>query len=664
MVKESTNSSPSLSVTKARKTIFDLAKSFNNPEEIIADKNGKVRVLAEAMDMSYADCANLIIKLQQTDKLLRSPLKFTIDGEQVELKHPLTGKPLSIGDILVDRSGPKFSFPLEEGLGQQFLPSHGYSPKQEIIRSQKEKLLTKAEKAGLTVEELDAAVAIFQSHHPAQRKLSDFDLETREFGLLQKAISNAYHEKTGERIPANMEEEVVRIHWMFGGGISSEEIKLAHEKPGHYASMVKARFQQEEAQHKKHSHMLSDSAGLAHHEMHMHYGPSISFESPDAMALNMPGLQQEILLQRYTEKHRVGTAESCDAILDSFPDFMGLKDKFDIDTKYFNKLMALDGGEKCIRNALNSQKHSPFDFNKLAESVTESLPQHRPTIARITESFRDEIRFTNNMLLMQEIGRKMSLCEGQKDKESKLVGNISDVGPFLANLKTQAENDPEVKPLLQMAQLSYLVSLSRWGVNSENLSQIGDCTNAITPKTFATEMNKKSYQREGSHLRKSLGWCKISEETAKERLTEFHEGAESLTTFAKKHSEYFKQIETLRKATKEHNQKATFAAIQGIQTELKSIISAMPEMAKTLNLDKESTDKLISQLTQKTVEAVVFNERRSILQQQRETAKGQETGKTTSQLIGQLLEEDISHMGLPSPVIMKEASQKSQKKMR
>ena len=99
----------SVRVTTPPNPLFALASKFPSAEAIIKDVDKKVQVFAMAMDMEYADCANLLIKLRESHELLNTPLKIEIDGVLTPLKHPISGQSLCVGDCLTDRSGPKFS---------------------------------------------------------------------------------------------------------------------------------------------------------------------------------------------------------------------------------------------------------------------------------------------------------------------------------------------------------------------------------------------------------------------------------------------------------------------------------------------------------------------------------------------------------------------------
>lgn len=655
-----TNSQPSTTharVTQPKANLFDLATSFHEVSDIIQDKKGKVRVLAEAMDMEYSDCANLLVKLHQTDKFLKTELKIEVDGQPMPLKHPLTGAPLCAGDILVDRSGPKFSFPLEDNLGDQFLQADSYKDRLDVANSQKEKAraLAKAEGCSISEQELSAAVSVFRTHKESHRKLSDFDLETADFGLLSQAVSVAYAQKTGKEIPPFMQNTVTNMHWMFGGGISSEQIDAA-ANGANYATMVKKRFETEQKNHKGHRHMLSISASGQESEMDMHYGSTVSYKAQEVTSMQMPGMQKPILVPKFTDRGNESKSESCDVVLDSKPDLMGHISKFDIDKRAVEALKEAVGGN-IVDDLLAAHKHSPFNFDKLANQAVDASDQSPKTmhaIAAVTEQYRDEKNFLNNAFLMQEIGRKLSLCEGQLDKTGKLVGNISDIGPLLAGVIENAKDDAEVKPLVDMAKLSYLSSLPRWGVNNENLENIGCFRQNISTEDFQREINAKSYTKQGSKVRESIGFANISTETAQGRLEQFDTAASSLHDFAKGNAPYFEKVAKLKEAMKKGGDDY-LQAYGEVREEFGKIIQQMPDLTNQLNLQSEAEkDGLANSMTQKIVEAIIFNERRegAILERQKDKGKALESQQSIGTMVTKAMEAGMIFGDLPAPLII------------
>ncbi len=591
-------------IAKPQASLFDLVKPFNTQAEIIAYKNGTVRVFAEAMDMPYDACMNLMLKLKATQDFLHTPLTMKINGEEIPMRHPLTGKDLCAGDILGERSGPKYSFPLKQVAGDQF--HDNYSSRHDIVQNQTSKAAAFAKANGYTVsaEEIALAASIFKNGHVAQRILADFDLEVADYGLLKEAMLAAYTAKTGKEIPTSLQDEVVMSHLTYGGEIFSSRVESAANVEISYQSKVKEEF----TKGKTHKHFLqAKSSEDLHTKMENHFAPTVVAKGREIKSFAGVIVQKE----HYT-------TEFFDVVLNPVSDLTGILSKSMIDEKAMVDLRKVVGAEN-ITQLLAAEKYQPFDFQNLAQAAVQAHSVDAQKISRIAETHKDKITFLDNALLMQENGRKLSLSETQGIE--KQIGNISDIAPSLQKVARESKNDPDMLPLQQLAELSYLTSLPRWGVNSENLEHIGEFTKNITAKKFANRMNEKSYQGAEGGAREQIGWSNISEKVAAERLQTFHEGAAPLHQFAKENGAYFEKAAPLAQSLKNYQQapEAYEKAFAEMKTEMKNILSKMPELTEKLAVNTpEKRDEMATSFTIKAVESIEFNARRMELEKSRQ----------------------------------------------
>ncbi len=175
-------------------------------------------------------------------------------------------------------------------------------------------------------------------------------------------------------------------------------------------------------------------------------------------------------------------------------------------------------------------------------------------------------------------------------------------------------------------------------------SEIGNFIKKITPEVYQEKINDKSYSREGSDVRKKMGWSDISTEEAEKRLQTYNEAFNELKQFALQNGAYFEKMKQYQQAVKTGDKEAKAEAKEKLQNEFGKIVSTMKELQTMLGVDDSPAKRgeLSAQLTSVAMSAAELNEVRSTAAKRRAVSQAQ---KTTS------LSHDVAPNDLPLIVI-------------
>lgn len=203
--------------------------------------------------------------------------------------------------------------------------------------------------------------------------------------------------------------------------------------------------------------------------------------------------------------------------------------------------------EECAKKDAQSQIFKLESQRKLAvlQREAERLKPIVETAVRTGSSayqtYMDKLVNVNNQII--------ALTEKTK---KKLIGNISDVEPFIAGVveKTKA-SDPGVseqaKAHLQCVVLSLMINAPRWGINDQNFTTVGQGEH-VDAAAYQQSINGRSYAYEpGSNgPRQAIGWGNISSDEANRRLGNYYQGMDVAWQDVRQQQAYFTLVGDLK----------------------------------------------------------------------------------------------------------------------
>ena len=572
-----------------------LSYRYHSLAEIAKDTLGPG--LAFAQDMGYVDWLNYQMKnfiIRQ--RLLNQVVSINIDGDMVDLTNPDTAMPLLYGDFITDRSGPKFGGYLDETCGEDYLPGNVCLQEVEaLIERQQQATLSYCQKKGLPLpdpETLKIATSIFRRKHPSQRKLSDFDLTAREIGLLERAILNkvsallppAQREKL-QRSP-QLKVEIGKTAWRLGGMVKTSVIIATLNDPEpsicrSYKDRVLETLHVP-GEHGFHpqvfSHMLISGVGKVVRAEYLNFYSAIGEPAPvfylrDSSAqpdtyygLGIPFVEALIsevsTLGKFTLSTEGSDTEIGDIICDNSsifghvfnPNIHFQKICFELKTQHdISASLIAQAVARATKD--NPEQHKVFEQALALLSTESSLsPAQRLAAEKALTQYLAHHQFMETGLIFEEAGKK----EGQsqlfklKSNKGKLIGNISDTAIFLDQAR-QIIDDPSLpasdskviaaKAHMQMATLTTLFSVTRWGIKHTNHTAVGNTHDIISAKEFQQSLNQRSYTlRDTTGIREQLKLSNITEDEAQQRLDSYQHGFEPIWQFIREKAPFFELI--------------------------------------------------------------------------------------------------------------------------
>lgn len=554
----------------------DLVNHFESVGDILTNKDGKIDIIAAAMDKDQTKTAELMFKQFVFIKgMLREPVVTQIDGDWVELKHPHTGNPLTYGDVLTDRSGPKFGGHLVHGVGEEFLT---LSAEEKRIREEvKQECAEKARAAAGDNPPADLEAMIESGtatfNHPSafMRELGDYDSKMADFNLLCQATGAAIKKKTNLDLTLDEQYEVTLTHWMYGGGIKTEHLQAARDGDKNYGQLVQKDLSKNPPPEGE-EHMQIKAFGNAMKRLGV--GPE-ALGMKIGMVFNENGCSIEATsraLMRRTDGTFAATGkmrEIFDTLGDSGLDFEPTLTKGRLDEGSLVRLREEMGRHlkpaeavgSAIQAAMEKQKEkgSAFDFVRLVKDIAEAHPENTDLQTTLEErAVKYSLRHAQlkAVEMDEEIGQKIALSGHQHEKGiaqqeevfGKLSGNASDILERLFAMYERRENDDSsAKSHQQLVVLSTLVGEGCWGTTEEKLNDVGKFLEQLKPGEFAQYITARA-DTEGK-LRKKIGyWGGMTEEQAAVELPKFKKGVNSVLELVRKQSGYFAVMDNLGRA--------------------------------------------------------------------------------------------------------------------
>ncbi|MGE3318439.1 MAG: hypothetical protein AB7I18_04010 [Candidatus Berkiella sp.] len=633
------------------KSFGDLSDKYQNVSEILNDPD--LEALAFASDMSKADLANILIKrFAITHGVLAQPVEIPLKQPNQEvtrrtLNNPVTGGPLSYGDFLTDRSGPKFGGYLNDSAAREYLisnPQEFENERGRMVQSRIQETQNKFPNIQ-DAEKLELAASVFNRPHRTQRKLSDFDLTASGLASFQASVKLAVEGELGRELPASLAKTVADTLWEVGGEVDIgliQRIMGDENNPPQsnidYRKEVEAQVKAKMADHQDYPHILSDGPGKQIFEESVGLpnigGHSTSAEADTQYGLGIPFMGTEVradpkdgslhltsqLVQDYHDgkldtqqlqaffpgedikgviKHH-GLYEIGDIICDSRSHYEHAFSQDKNIQATCDKIIAVVGKEKW-HEQLGNDQGLPNEV-RLAEIIQElikaheSEPDKQQDLKAVETEFKSNQSFLESYSLFEECAkkdaqsqifklesqRKLTVLQREAERlkpivetavitgssaypvyfdklvkvnaeisdltegtKKKLIGNISDVEPFIAGVieKTQS-SDPAVqqqaKAHLQCVVLSLMINAPRWGINSQNYTTVGQGEH-VDAAAFQQSINSRSYAYEpGSDgPRKAIGWDNISFKEANARLDSYYQGMDVAWQDLRQQQAYF-----------------------------------------------------------------------------------------------------------------------------
>jgi hypothetical protein len=676
-----------------------LISRYNSLAEIVQDKHGKA--LAFAQDMSYEDWLNYHMKnfiIRQ--RVLNQPVSIKIDGQLVELTNPDTNKQLIYSDFITDRSGPKFGGYLDETAGSEYLSGNVSKSKVDVlIDKQKQACIQYCQDNNLPIPDektLDLATSIFKRKHQSQRRLSDFDLTARELGILEKSILKEVekHLDESEKIAlANNPElikEIGQTAWQVGGAINTSIIKemlnAKEPSPKSYKERVMAtRLHPDDPSYKPpedkdhnpnlaFTHMLIDGVGKTVRQEYLNFYEAIGQQAPTFYfntssgkpdtyyGLGIPFLEASIRKVTQSGNLKLSTksddTEIGDIICDNSSifghvfnpnnNFQQIRDNLITQQKIPDELF-----QHALQQAtsVHSEQHKIFEqtFKNLSDDPR-LTSQQKIAVDEALTSYLQRHQFMETGLIFEEAGKKEAQSQlfRSAKKTGKLIGNISDTAPFLDRAQKKIEkatrlNDRKAltnaKAHLQMTMLSTLISVTRWGISSENNKQVGNTNNIISAVEFQQSLNERSYHASGSTgIRKQLKLDAITIEEAQRRIASYEKGFGAIWQNINDNDMFFNLVDNYKQA-KADMVKANISGdpelihqrqeqLSQITQQLSNFINVMikeqmPELSEKLDQMSPGADKtqartqMVQGLVKQLDEALCFGQMRLYLDDKR-----------------------------------------------
>ncbi|HHT0595028.1 TPA: hypothetical protein ACTXXA_003676 [Legionella anisa] len=670
-----------------------LIERYKSITEIIADPQGEA--LAFAQDMNYVDWVNFQIKnFIIRKKVLNQPVRVDIDRVMVSLVNPDTKQPLLYQDFITDRSGPKFGGYLYDGPGTEYLTrNHNIKKVIKLIKTQKERTINFCEENNIpqiSKKTLSVATSTFKRKHPSQRRLSDYDLTALDTDILERAILAEVEKKlTDEQVQAlrnnpNLRTSIGKTAWQKGGRISTDLIIefLNAKVPSNFTyseRVLGAMIHPEVPNHIKPDEINDDKDKTFIHFLILDVGekirdeylkfykkinvdppvfylPSSSGVPDTSYGLGIPFYEasiskidrNKIEISTHHEDIEIG-----DIICDNssiFGKVFNPNNNFKIAQRELNK----EGiSNDVINKALIEYNKVGMDQLQVFERTLKKLidqsnnMQEKKLITKILKNYENRQKFIGSGLIFEECGKKEAQSQlfRRENKKSKLIGNISDTGIFVSGVRKAMDSKDYLKRKnatihQQMAILTTLISITRWGVNHSNYKEVTNTHAEVTPQEFMDSLNGRSYKGEPSTgIRKRLNLNSISLLEATERLNSYERGFNPIWKAIQSNGEFFQFVDQYR----ESKEALKFVIKKGVvSSELankqldfqesynnlrtcldKILISQMPELSQKLDefvvegiQRQDVVDSIMTQLE----EAIDFGTNRELLAKKNEVS--------------------------------------------
>ncbi len=596
-----------------------------------------LRTYAELACMSVQDMTNLLDKLLDGKQdFLDHSLTMRIDGQDRPLTNPITDLPLQGGDIGKARSGPEFSVPEHPRSAEALLDPRPVEDLEKIEKHAKA-VLAKADAAGVIIPHREMVVAALtdqlRSPNKTNRPVSDLDFQITNHGLWRESLQNTICAALIEKYPEEGQaladtlrqrpgvmRDIAYTHMHEGGEMHLETVKQAITGNQRYTSLLREEIKQlspdEKVYHPINGTMVRKyGTGLETHSAESREveeladGSWVKIEEPRREGGNYKLVKTTDIYARYEnseikEEQAVellgktcfknkGLVEFKDVITTTWLDLEGVVGQDVVDRKHLFQLQKdiSDGklpgvSQEMLEECKQLQTEGRFSFrrlmadmqhkvNELDVSYTTKKAVYQNFGLRAEKATQDK-DFSNQVLLAEEIGYKLAMCEQQKldlataEKKgtgmedgnvdevrkcrNKLIKTMADTGSYVESLHERRQHDSHAQALWEVVDNSYRNRLTQWGINSpEQLAEIGGLSKLITPEEFARVMsepgqNYDTLPDDMPSLRRDLGLGKITPEMAQERIDSFSKGAEALCESARSQTQYFATAAELKRS--------------------------------------------------------------------------------------------------------------------
>jgi hypothetical protein len=286
--------------------------------------------------------------------------------------------------------------------------------------------------------------------------------------------------------------------------------------------------------------------------------------------------------------------------------------------------------EKLNLQELSSNITNSEIYKLLPMSLKTSLVSKKDLFKAIYDNYQVDNRFIDCIHIFEESAKKASQCFlfGKDNKKSKIIGNISDIGPWIHEVRKKIieEQDPTnsnhnnlstSKSLLQAFELSMLINLPRWGVTVDNMSKVGDAEKSISADEFTNSINQRSYTYDNifekkNGVRKKLKYAAITLVEGEKRLNMYKKDMQlTYDKFnATEFKEYFQLIEHFSSTITTNIDNYTQAKDNLKNYLIKKdglIANQFPDLAKKMNQLNEQGESFVDNIILQIEESIVFN---------------------------------------------------------
>lgn len=660
--------------------IDQLTDKYKSLIDIVKDPSGKV--LAYAMDMSYVDWLNFEIKNFIIRRaVMNQPVSVVIDGELTYLTNPETNVPLLYSDFITDRSGPKFAGYLNEKPGMEYLTANVDPDKRTRLMGLQERSTLRFCRVNVLTlpdkESLNIALAVFAKKHQVQRKLSDFDLTARETSLLESAVLLALKDKLNpkqfEKFEKNpkLAKAIGKTAWQVGGNISTVRINdyLNAETPpelSYEQSVRQSMIFPGTPNFKKYdepgydpstafTHMLIDGVGRTVRDHYLTFYKSLNetapvFYRPDSSGVpdtfygvGIPFFEASVekinpdgTIKFSTNKDVI---EIGDIICDNssiFGRIFNAKNNFGLMCKKFLSIGITKEQIDTIQLRVAKPGMTQLQvYNATLEELIKALPlETRKKGSELFRKYQLQLDFMESSLIAEEAGKKEGQSQLYKREKNfgKLIGNISDIAPFVIGMLNAAPQSQNARAHLDILKLTTLISVTRWGIDHSNHNEVQNTHLTVSPEQFMDSLNARSYQGEpSSGIRAAFKLNKISKEESVKRLQEYQTGFEPIWQSIQRNKTFFTLInqyklakELLNAAPKEDAAESLLnfqEAHSALKMHLEKMIKEeMPALAQKLNdfsANPEEKTEAINNIMDQLEEAIAFGMAREHVLRQR-----------------------------------------------